>query len=55
MDHNDSLYEILDQDTILFGEWLYAKHSISYNNLPDYFLAFDLYNKKKSYSIIEIF
>ena len=47
MDHNDSLYEILDQDTILFGEWLYAKHSISYNNLPDYFLAFDLYNKKK--------
>ena len=47
MDHNDSLYEILDKDTILFGEWLYAKHSISYNNLPDYFLAFDLYNKKK--------
>ena len=33
--------------TILFGEWLYAQHSISYSNLPDYFLAFDLYNKKK--------
>lgn len=47
MDHKDSLYEILDQDTILFGEWLYAKHSIFYENLPDYFLAFDLYNKKK--------
>ena len=47
MDHSQSLYEILDQDTILFGEWLYAKHSISYDNLPDYFLAFDLYNKKK--------
>ena len=46
-DHKDSLYEILDNDTILFGEWLYAQHSISYNNLPDYFLAFDLYNKKK--------
>ena len=26
---------------------MYAKHSIGYNNLPDYFLAFDLYNKKK--------
>ena len=47
MDNNQSLYEILDEDTILFGEWLYAKHSISYDNLPDYFLAFDLYNKKK--------
>ena len=45
--HKESLYQILDQDTILFGEWLYAKHSISYTELPDYFLAFDLYNKKK--------
>ena len=32
---------------ILFGEWLYATHSIEYNKLPDYFLAFDLYNKKE--------
>lgn len=47
MDHSQSLFEILDQDTILFGEWLYAKHSISYSELPDYFLAFDLYHKKK--------
>ena len=45
-DHNEALFEVLDKDTILFGEWLYAKHSIGYNNLPDYFLAFDLYNKK---------
>ena len=47
IDHSQSLFEILDQDTILFGEWLYAKHSIEYTGLPDYFLAFDLYNKKK--------
>ena len=40
MDHSQSLFEILDQDTILFGEWLYAKHSISYTNLPDYFINF---------------
>jgi len=46
-DHSQDLYNILDENTILFGEWLYAKHSISYNNLPDYFLAFDLYNKKE--------
>jgi atypical dual specificity phosphatase len=47
MDHSEALFEILDTDTILFGEWLYTKHSISYNNLPDYFLAFDLFSKKK--------
>ena len=44
-DHTEGLYQILNKDTILFGEWLYAKHSISYNNLPDYFMAFDLYDK----------
>ena len=48
VDHSDALYEILDEDTILFGEWLYSKHSISYDLLPDYFLAFDLYSKKKN-------
>jgi atypical dual specificity phosphatase len=26
----------------LFGEWLYARHSVAYSALPDYFLAFDL-------------
>ena len=51
-DHSADLYEILDQNTILFGEWLYAKHSVSYNNLPNYFIAFDLYDKvnKKFYN-----
>eukprot|EP01121_Diplochlamys_sp_Union-15-3_P022909 TRINITY_DN989_c0_g1_i3.p1 TRINITY_DN989_c0_g1~~TRINITY_DN989_c0_g1_i3.p1 ORF type:complete len:138 (-),score=16.13 TRINITY_DN989_c0_g1_i3:28-441(-) len=32
-------------DIILFGEWCYQKHSIHYTNLPDYFLAFDIYDK----------
>lgn len=42
------LYEILqDENHILFGEWLYAKHSVEYQNLPNYFLAFDLFNKKE--------
>ena len=47
IDHTESLFQILNQDTILFGEWLYATHSIAYTKLPDYFMAFDLYNKKK--------
>lgn len=48
MKHTEELYEILDNGKyILFGEWLYAKHSINYTNLPDYFIAFDLYDISK--------
>lgn len=30
---------------ILYGEWLYAKHSISYTALPSFFISFDLVSK----------
>jgi hypothetical protein len=30
---------------ILFGEWLYAKHSVQYCALPHYFFEFDIYDK----------
>jgi len=32
--------------TQLFGEWLYAKHSIQYNDLPNYLMLFGYRNKK---------
>ena len=32
---------------ILYGEWLYAKHSVHYRNLPHYFLEFDIYDKEE--------
>lgn len=38
---------ILQDKYVLFGEWLYAKHCIFYDALPDYFLAFDLYDKNE--------
>jgi hypothetical protein len=28
---------------MLFGEWCYARHSVPYDALPDWFLAFDLF------------
>ncbi|KAL0564426.1 hypothetical protein V5O48_017619 [Marasmius crinis-equi] len=49
--HRDDLFAVLDRDEffaeryILFGEWLYATHSIPYTNLPDIFMAFDLYDR----------
>ncbi len=30
---------------ILFGEWLYARHSVFYQALPHYFFEFDVYDK----------
>jgi len=30
---------------ILFGEWCFVKHSILYDNLPDWFLGFDIYDR----------
>ena len=31
---------------ILFGEWMYARHSVHYRQLPHYFFEFDIYDKK---------
>ncbi len=31
---------------ILFGEWLYARHSVAYRQLSHYFYEFDIYDKQ---------
>lgn len=40
----ESLREALGTELILFGEWCAARHSLDYQNLPDWFLAFDVYD-----------
>ena len=46
-ENSAALYEILEPGRhVLFGEWLYAKHSVHYTRLPGYFMAFDLYDKE---------
>lgn len=35
------------QGLILYGEWVVAKHSIPYDRLPGYFIAFDIYDRKE--------
>jgi RNA ligase len=37
--------EMLENRFILYGEWLYAKHSVHYRGLPHYFFEFDIYDK----------
>jgi hypothetical protein len=38
------LWAVLGDRYILYGEWLYGKHSIFYTDLPHYLLEFDLYD-----------
>ena len=33
---------------ILFGEWLYARHSVHYRRLPHFFFEFDIYDKQQA-------
>ncbi len=44
--HSAILRQNLTPDLILFGEWCAAKHSLDYDALPDWFLLFDVYDKK---------
>ena len=36
----------LEDRLILFGEWVYARHSVFYRRLSHYFFEFDIYNKR---------
>jgi len=38
----DRLLDRLETRYVLYGEWLYAKHSVYYDLLPHYFLEFDV-------------
>ncbi len=39
------LVEALRPGLMLFGEWCFARHSVPYNRLPDWFLGFDVYER----------
>jgi hypothetical protein len=39
------LEETLEDRFILFGEWVYARHSVHCRRLPHYFFEFDIYDK----------
>lgn len=50
--NRETIVNLLDLDSmfperyILYGEWVAAKHSIPYTTLPDYFMAFDFFDRK---------
>lgn len=42
------LWEVLGTRYVLYGEWLYAKHTVFYDNLPHYFMEYDILDLENS-------
>lgn len=42
--YGGELWDVLSHRYVMYGEWLYAKHTIFYTDLPHYFLEFDIYD-----------
>ncbi len=43
----DKLCRLLEDRYILYGEWLYAKHTVFYDRLPHYFMEFDVFDREE--------
>ncbi|WP_232667780.1 RNA ligase family protein [Pseudonocardia sp. TRM90224] len=44
--HQQALWSSIGTRFVLYGEWLYAKHTVFYDALPHYFCEFDLLDRK---------
>lgn len=44
--HQYALWERLGCRYVMYGEWMYAKHSIYYDDLPHYFMEFDILDRE---------
>ncbi len=40
-----ALREVLGRRYVMFGEWLFAKHTVYYDALPHWFMEFDLWDR----------
>lgn len=48
--HEDELKELskrLEATAVVYGEWMFAEHSIGYDRLPDFFLAYDIWDSDR--------
>ena len=44
--HKDAFFDVLGLRYIMYGEWMYAKHTVYYDRLPHYFLEFDILDRE---------
>jgi hypothetical protein len=43
---SELLKRLLGEQYIMYGEWMYAKHTVFYDKLPHYFIEFDILDKQ---------
>ncbi len=43
--HAAALHAALGARYIMYGEWMFAKHTVFYDQLPHYFMEFDLFDR----------
>ncbi|GAA3219539.1 RNA ligase family protein [Actinocorallia longicatena] len=41
------LWPVLGERHVMYGEWLYARHTVRYDALPHYFCEFDVYDREE--------
>lgn len=46
-DNRQQLFDVIGSRYVIFGEWLYAKHRIYYDNLPFWFITYDVFDKEE--------
>lgn len=41
-----ALWQVLGSRYVMYGEWMFAKHTVFYDRLPHYFMEFDIFDKE---------
>jgi len=44
--HAHALNPVLGHRFVMYGEWMYAKHTVFYDRLPHYFMEFDVFDRE---------
>ncbi len=44
--HTHVLQPVLSRRYVVYGEWMYAKHTVFYDQLPHYFMEFDVLDRE---------
>lgn len=43
----ERLWQVLGSRYLMYGEWMFAKHTVFYDQLPHYFMEFDIFDKQE--------
>lgn len=43
--HASIFHDVLSHRYVMYGEWMYAKHTVFYDYLPHYFMEFDVFDR----------